>query len=115
MAKELNVNYRTVLHHLEILEKNGLIRSEGPKYGALYFVSDIVETNSDWFNSLLGKRSEAPGGLRVDGYLLAFRSAPVLSINGHSLRGLCLLRGSTSEEPFKVRVRTGRAIWCAVS
>ncbi|MGC9175098.1 MAG: ArsR/SmtB family transcription factor [Thermoprotei archaeon] len=62
LAKELNVNYRTVLHHLEILEKNGLIRSEGPKYGALYFVSDIVETNSDWFNSLLGKRSEAPGG-----------------------------------------------------
>ena len=62
LAKELNVNYRTVLHHLEILEKNGLIRSEGPRYGTLYFVSDVVNANSDWFKSMLGNVNEAPGG-----------------------------------------------------
>ncbi|MDP7975742.1 MAG: ArsR/SmtB family transcription factor [Thermoprotei archaeon] len=64
LAKELNVNYRTVLHHLEILEKNGLIRSEGPRYGALYFVSDIVDANSDWFKNVLGKLNEASGDSR---------------------------------------------------
>jgi len=62
LAKELNVNYRTVLHHLEVLEKNGLIRSEGPKYGALYFVSDVVEANSDWFKRSL--YDENGGGSR---------------------------------------------------
>ena len=62
LAKELQVNYRTILHHVEILEKNGLIRSEGPKYGALYFVSDMIEANSDWFKNVLRKQNEVTGG-----------------------------------------------------
>lgn len=62
LAKELEVNYRTILHHVEILEKNGLIRSEGPKYGALYFVSDMIEANSDWLKNVLRKQNEVPGG-----------------------------------------------------
>jgi len=62
LAKELNVNYRTVLHHVEILEKNGLIRSEGPRYGSLYFLSDALEANSDWFKSLLEGQDRVSAG-----------------------------------------------------
>ncbi len=46
LAKYLNVNYRTVLYHLEILEKNGLIIKAGEGYGAPYLISD--ELDSKW-------------------------------------------------------------------
>lgn len=46
LAKHLNVNYRTILYHLEILERNGLIIKAGEGYGAPYLVSD--ELNSKW-------------------------------------------------------------------
>ncbi|ABW02522.1 ArsR/SmtB family transcription factor [Caldivirga maquilingensis] len=46
LAKYLNVNYRTVLYHLEILERNGLIVKAGEGYGAPYLVSD--ELNNKW-------------------------------------------------------------------
>ncbi len=41
LSEALNVNYRTVTFHLEVLLKNGLVRAEGPKYGLMYFPSPV--------------------------------------------------------------------------
>ncbi|MGC9225947.1 ArsR/SmtB family transcription factor [Caldivirga sp.] len=46
LAKYLNVNYRTVIYHLEILERNGLVTKAGDGYGAPYLISD--ELNDKW-------------------------------------------------------------------
>ncbi len=45
ISKTLGVNYRTVEHHIGVLEKNDLIISEGEKYGKVYFLSPALSRN----------------------------------------------------------------------
>ena len=40
IARELNMDYKTVKHHLELLEKNGLVKRLGIRYGDVYFIED---------------------------------------------------------------------------
>jgi DNA-binding transcriptional ArsR family regulator len=49
LTDELNVSYRTIRHHIKILEDAKLIKSVGQKYGKLYFLSDNMEKNYDDF------------------------------------------------------------------
>lgn len=53
LAEALEVNYRTVTHHLNILIENGLVTNEGPRYGALYFVSKTFSDHKDVFTRIL--------------------------------------------------------------
>lgn len=43
----LRVNYRTTVHHLEVLVKHGLLVAEGPEYGKVYFPSKFLDYNKD--------------------------------------------------------------------
>lgn len=55
----LKVDYRTVRHHLEVLEKNGLVTSMGERYGKIYFLSHELEKNFEDFEEIwnkIGKR-----------------------------------------------------------
>ncbi len=52
LAQNLGVNYRTVMHHLNILEENGIVKSEGPKYGKVYFLTDLFMKNFDLFEKI---------------------------------------------------------------
>jgi DNA-binding transcriptional ArsR family regulator len=46
LAEALSLNYRTVLHHLELLIKHGLIATPAKDaYGAVYFLSATMERN----------------------------------------------------------------------
>jgi DNA-binding transcriptional ArsR family regulator len=45
----LGVDYRTIRHHLDILEKNKLITAVGEHYGKVYFVSQELEQNYEDF------------------------------------------------------------------
>ncbi|GGP21719.1 hypothetical protein GCM10007981_14670 [Thermocladium modestius] len=45
LAKHLGVNYRTIIYHLEILEKHGLVTRTNKAYGVPYFLSDYAEKN----------------------------------------------------------------------
>ena len=49
IAKEMGVDYSTVQHHLKVLRKNNLVSTMGGKYGALYFLSPLMEDNWDVF------------------------------------------------------------------
>lgn len=53
LAKELNLEYRAVKHHIEILEKNNLITHFGEKYGIMYLLSTFLECNIAAFNDAL--------------------------------------------------------------
>jgi len=43
LATVLKMDYKTMRHHLEVLEKNRLITSVGERYGATYFLSQVME------------------------------------------------------------------------
>lgn len=58
LANILGVNYRTIRHHLEILEKNKMIVSAGDKYGVTYFLSPIMEENYALFEEIWKKFGE---------------------------------------------------------
>ncbi len=49
LAEELNVNYRTIRHHIKILEDSDVVKSAGEKYGKMYFLSESMEENYDDF------------------------------------------------------------------
>jgi len=45
----LDLDYRTVKHHLDVLEDNDLITSMGNSYGKMYFVSQrLLESMGDF-------------------------------------------------------------------
>jgi DNA-binding transcriptional ArsR family regulator len=55
LATSLKMDYRTIRHHLEVLEKNKLIVSAGEGYGTTYFLSPVMEENYALFEEILKK------------------------------------------------------------
>ncbi|VVB86865.1 Bacterial regulatory protein, arsR family [uncultured archaeon] len=55
LAESMNMDYKTIRHHLEVLVKNGVITMEGDKYGAMYFISKTMEANLNEFNQIWAK------------------------------------------------------------
>ncbi|MBS7616269.1 winged helix-turn-helix transcriptional regulator [Candidatus Bathyarchaeota archaeon] len=55
LAGMLKLDYRTIRHHLEVLEKNRLIVSAGEGYGKTYFLSPVMEENYALFEEILKK------------------------------------------------------------
>ena len=52
----LNLNYKTVIHHLNILIKNGLIITEDKEiYGSTYFLTPLMEQNFQLFKEIVDK------------------------------------------------------------
>lgn len=61
LCNVLGVDYRTVRHHLDVLEKNGLVTSVGEHYGKIYFISQELEENYEDFVEIwnrIGKKSK---------------------------------------------------------
>ena len=55
LSKVLNLDYKTVRHHLDVLEKNNLTMYTGSGYGKMYFPSDLLEKNEMFFNEIWDK------------------------------------------------------------
>ena len=60
IAEILKLDYKTVRHHLKVLEKNGMITAINKgNYGAVYFLSEIMKANYNIFKEIwarFGKR-----------------------------------------------------------
>ena len=53
IAEILKLDYKTVRHHLEVLEKNNIITAINKgKYGAVYFLSELMESNIQLFGEI---------------------------------------------------------------
>ncbi|MBI2649696.1 winged helix-turn-helix transcriptional regulator [Candidatus Woesearchaeota archaeon] len=53
IAEILKLDYKTVRHHLEVLEKNNIITSINKgKYGAVYFLSEDIKANYNLFGEI---------------------------------------------------------------
>ena len=56
ISEILKLDYKTVRHHLKVLDKNKLIYAiEKEKYGAVYFLSENMEANIQIFNDIWDK------------------------------------------------------------
>ncbi|MFC4449108.1 MULTISPECIES: ArsR/SmtB family transcription factor [Halorussus] len=47
LAEELDLNYDTVRHHLDVLVENDVVTSSGDDYGAVYLPSDATRDHWD--------------------------------------------------------------------
>jgi DNA-binding transcriptional ArsR family regulator len=55
LATLLKMDYKTMRHHLDVLEKNRIITSIGDRYGATYFLSQTMEDNYIMFEEIVNK------------------------------------------------------------
>ena len=56
IAEILNLDYKTVRHHIHVLEKNNIITAVNKgNYGAVYFLSEIMKQNLPTFNEIWAK------------------------------------------------------------
>ena len=55
LAEALNIDDKTARHHLDVLAKNGIITTEGDKYGKTYSLSGSMEANLNGFNKIWEK------------------------------------------------------------
>jgi len=47
LAEDLDLDYKTVRHHLDVLADNGIVTDSGDDYGAVYLLTDRAEHNWD--------------------------------------------------------------------
>jgi DNA-binding transcriptional ArsR family regulator len=56
IASELKLDYKTIVHHLHVLSKNGLnITYNKESYDAIYFLTPLMEKNFESFREILAK------------------------------------------------------------
>lgn len=46
LAEDLDLDYKTVQHHLDVLTENGIVESSGDDYGAIYLPT--ARTRDHW-------------------------------------------------------------------
>ena len=53
IAETLKLDYKTIRHHINVLEKNNTITAVNKgDYGAVYFLSEIMKANLQVFNEI---------------------------------------------------------------
>lgn len=57
IAKKLELDYKTVKHHLKLLRENGVLTTMGEGYGKTYFLTDKMEDSCDIVEEIM-KKSE---------------------------------------------------------
>ena len=56
IAEMLKLDYKTIRHHIEVLEKNNIVTSINKgSYGAVYFLSEDMEANYRLFEEIWAK------------------------------------------------------------
>ena len=55
LSKELTVDYRTILHHVKILVDNQFIQVEGKKYGEMYFITELFQSEIKTYEDIVKK------------------------------------------------------------
>lgn len=58
ISEELKLDYKTIQHHIHVLEKNNLITKIGNKYGVIYFISNYMEINIESYYSIKKKLNQ---------------------------------------------------------
>ena len=55
LSTELELDYSTIRHHVEVMEKNGMVTSIGDGYGMMYILTDNMLENYGFFMEIWEK------------------------------------------------------------
>ncbi|MFQ5496974.1 MAG: ArsR/SmtB family transcription factor [Nitrosopumilus sp.] len=55
ISKQLDLDYKTVKHNIEVLEKNNFIIRKGEGYGDMFFPSELISNNLPTLYSVIRK------------------------------------------------------------
>ncbi|MGI0078471.1 MAG: ArsR/SmtB family transcription factor [Nitrososphaerales archaeon] len=55
LSTKLNLDYRAIQHHVEVLRKNNLVTPHGERYGLTYFLNQWLEAHIDLFDEICKK------------------------------------------------------------
>lgn len=58
LADDLDLAYKTVTHHLEVLEENDVVHSTDDDYGAVYMPTDRARTHWDTVEEIVEQVSD---------------------------------------------------------
>ena len=61
LAKDLDIDYKGIEHHLKTLETSNLVTNLGGKYGVTYFVSPLFEEAEAVFDEIVTKLKKVGG------------------------------------------------------
>ena len=53
LAEDLELDYKTVRHHLDVLADNGVVREGGDGYGAVYLPSERARQHWDTIETII--------------------------------------------------------------
>lgn len=57
LAEDLDLNYKTVRHHLDVLMENNIVTKSNHEYGAIYLPSDAAKANWETVESIMSEVS----------------------------------------------------------
>ena len=53
LSKMLNLDYKTIRHHMDVLKKNNIIKCSGEgQYGSVYMLSSVMKENYESFDKI---------------------------------------------------------------
>ncbi len=55
LSKVLDLDYKAVQHHMQVLEKNNMVSKIGEKYGAIFHLSNFLEININALDEAIDK------------------------------------------------------------
>lgn len=55
LAKAMNLDYKAIIHHVQVLEKNNMIMKIGEKYNVTFFISNFLEANMESYSEIAQK------------------------------------------------------------
>ena len=55
LSQELELDYSTIRHHVEVMQKNNLVTSLGDGYGMVYLLTEDMLENYDFFEEIWEK------------------------------------------------------------
>lgn len=55
LADDLDLDYTTVRHHLDVLVENDILKNSGDDYGAIYLPTDRARKNWDMVEEIIEK------------------------------------------------------------
>jgi DNA-binding transcriptional ArsR family regulator len=68
LSEELELDYRTMRHHLDVLTKNHILaKPEGKAYGSMYFLSGLMDQHMDVFDQIKASVVADSGQILVKG------------------------------------------------